>query len=110
MGVRVLGLYPVSKLVSGDLTTWSEPFLIVSSVERLANQNALRSVPYVRRWNHGRQDLPDDYPYRSHGQPITAYASLIACLLILSVANGASLWKQFRVQQFLAAYLAVSNV
>jgi hypothetical protein len=26
----------------------------------------------------------------------------------LFVANGASLWKEFRIQQFLAAYLAVS--
>ena len=51
--------------------------------------------------------MPDDFPYRSHGQPITAYASLIACLFILIVANGASLWKEFHMQPFLAAYLAV---
>ena len=52
--------------------------------------------------------MPDDFPYRSHGQPITAYASLIACLFILVIANGASLWKDFHVQPFLSAYLAVS--
>lgn len=70
----------------------------------------LRNIPYIRRWNYGTNDLADDYPYRSHGQPITAYASLLACLLLLFVANGASLWKQFRIQQFLAAYLAVSGL
>lgn len=52
--------------------------------------------------------MPDDFPYRSHGQPITAYLSLTACLFILIVANGASLWKDFHVQPFLSAYLAVS--
>jgi amino acid transporter len=50
--------------------------------------------------------MPDDFPYRSHGQPITAYASLAACLFILIVANGAGLWKEFHVQPFLSAYLA----
>jgi hypothetical protein len=53
--------------------------------------------------------MPDDFPYRSHGQPITAYASLLACLFILIVANGAGLWKEFHVQPFLSAYLAVST-
>ncbi|KAF2627713.1 hypothetical protein BU25DRAFT_341274 [Macroventuria anomochaeta] len=80
--------------------------LTLSSVEKIRNRETLRNIPYIRRWNHGRNDLPDDFPYRSHGQPITAYASLLACLMILFVANGASLWKQFRIQQFLAAYLA----
>ena len=70
------------------------------------NKEALHGIPYVRRWD--RNKSTDDYPYRSHGQPITAYASLLGCLLILFVANGASLWKEFRIQQFLAAYLAVS--
>jgi amino acid permease len=53
--------------------------------------------------------MPDDFPYRSHGQPITAYASLAACLFILVVANGAGLWKEFHIQPFLSAYLAVST-
>jgi amino acid transporter len=70
------------------------------------NKEALHGIPYVRRWD--RNKSTDDYPYRGHGQPITAYASLLGCLLILFVANGASLWKEFRIQQFLAAYLAVS--
>jgi amino acid permease len=52
--------------------------------------------------------MPDDFPYRSHGQPITAYLSLLACLFILIVANGAGLWKEFHIQPFLSAYLAVS--
>ncbi|KAF2027485.1 hypothetical protein EK21DRAFT_102555 [Setomelanomma holmii] len=70
------------------------------------NRDALRTVPMVRRWNRGRQHLQDDYPYRSHGQPITAYASLAACLFILVIANGAGVWKEFHVQPFLSAYLA----
>jgi len=52
--------------------------------------------------------VPDDFPYRSHGQPITAYASLFACLFILIIANGAGLWKEFHIQPFLSAYLAAS--
>jgi amino acid transporter len=71
------------------------------------NRDALRTVPLVRRWNRGRITLEDDYPYRSHGQPITAYASLFACLFILVIANGAGVWKEFHVQPFLSAYLAV---
>jgi hypothetical protein len=35
--------------------------------------------------------------------------SLAACLFILIVANGAELWKEFRVQPFLSAYLAVGT-
>ncbi|KAH7401698.1 amino acid permease/ SLC12A domain-containing protein [Pyrenochaeta sp. MPI-SDFR-AT-0127] len=70
------------------------------------DKEALREVPLVRRWNRGTNELDDDFPYRSHGQPITAYLSLAACLFILIVANGASLWKSFHVQPFLAAYLA----
>jgi amino acid transporter len=56
--------------------------------------------------------MPDDFPYRSHGQPITAYASLLGCIFILVVANGASLWKKPSEvdfwKPFLAAYLTVS--
>jgi amino acid permease len=72
------------------------------------NRDALQNVPLIRRWNRGTNTMADDFPYRSHGQPITAYASLIACLFILIVANGAGLWKEFHVQPFLSAYLAVS--
>lgn len=72
------------------------------------NKNALRDIPLVRRWNRGTNDLPDDFPYRGHGQPMTAYLSLISCLFILLVANGASLWSGFHKQPFLSAYLAVS--
>lgn len=79
--------------------------LTISSVQR--NRETLFEIPYVRRWNRGKNNMPDDYPYRSHGQPITAYVSFAACLFILFIANGASLWKDFRWQQFLAAYLAV---
>jgi amino acid transporter len=72
------------------------------------NKTALHNVPLVRRWNRGTNDQEDDFPYRGHGQPITAYLSLVACLFILIVANGASLWKSFQYHAFLAAYLAVS--
>jgi amino acid transporter len=80
--------------------------LTVSSIDN--NRDALYSVPLVRRWNRGTNSMPDDFPYRSHGQPITAYLSLGACLFILVIANGASLWKEFNVPPFLSAYLAVS--
>jgi amino acid transporter len=72
------------------------------------NRDALQNVPLIRRWNRGKNNMPDDFPYRSHGQPITAYLSLMACLFILIVANGAGLWKEFHIQPFLSAYLAVS--
>jgi len=65
-------------------------------------------VPLVRRWNRGTNTMADDFPYRSHGQPITAWLSLAACLFILVIANGASLWKEFNIAPFLSAYLAVS--
>ncbi|CAI6332912.1 unnamed protein product [Periconia digitata] len=71
-----------------------------------SNKIALREVPLVRRWNRGTNNLPDDFPYRGHGQPFTAYISLSACLFLLVVANGSSLWNGFHVQPFLSAYLA----
>lgn len=74
------------------------------------NKDALREVPLVRRWNRGTNNLPDDFPYRGHGQPITAYLSLAACLFLLVVVNGSSLWNGFHVQPFLSAYLAVSGL
>ena len=73
------------------------------------NREVLENVPLIRRWNRGTNTVPDDFPYRSHGQPITAYASLFACLFILVVANGAGLWKELHIQPFLSAYLAVSS-
>jgi amino acid transporter len=69
----------------------------------------LRSVSMVRRWNPGKNDLPDDYPYRGHGQPFTAYLAIAGCIFILFVASGASLWKQWDTNAFLSAYLAVSQ-
>lgn len=77
------------------------------SIER--NHEALQNVPLVRRWYRGRSNAPDDYPYRSHGQPFTAYASLMGCLFILVVANGAGLWSGWHEVPFLSAYLAVSD-
>jgi yeast amino acid transporter len=72
------------------------------------HKSALRHVTMVRRWNYGgKSDLEDDYPYRSHGQPFTAWLALGGCLFILVVANGAGLWKEFHFQPFLSGYLAV---
>ena len=59
----------------------------------------------LRRFDFGPED---DYPYRSHGQPFTAYMSLASCLFILIVAKGAPLWVRFRTQPFLSGYLAAS--
>jgi len=66
----------------------------------------LRPVTMVRRWNPGKNDLPDDYPYRSHGQPFTAYIAITGCLFILIIASGAALWKKWNTNAFLSAYLA----
>jgi hypothetical protein len=65
-----------------------------------------REIPYLRRFYYGEGD---DYPYRSHGQPFTAFASLAGCLFILIVANGASLWIGFHLQTLFSAYLAVRS-
>jgi len=85
---------------------WTCWFADCGSIDN--NREALHNVPLVRRWTRGTHDMPDDFPYRSHGQPITAYLSLAACLFILVVANGASLWKEFNTAPFLSAYLEVS--
>lgn len=61
-------------------------------------------IPYLRRFDFENENY---YPYRSHGQPFTAVASLIGCLFILIVADGAALWIKFRPQPFLSAYLSV---
>lgn len=50
-----------------------------------------------------------DYPYRSHGQPLLAYAALSGCLFVLFVANGAYLWNGFHQSPFLSSYLTVSK-
>ncbi len=63
-----------------------------------------RNERYLRRFDFGEED---DYPYRSHGQPFTAYVSLAGCLFILIIANGASLWISFGAQRLFSAYLAV---
>ncbi|KAL2867546.1 uncharacterized protein BJX67DRAFT_352567 [Aspergillus lucknowensis] len=63
-----------------------------------------QKVPQVRRWC---DESYDDYPYRSHGQPVLAYVAFIGCLFILFVANGASVWKKFHWFPFLASYITV---
>ncbi|XXH05953.1 hypothetical protein Hte_012396 [Hypoxylon texense] len=70
------------------------------------HQGALmeQRVPRVRRFS---DEDENDYPYISNGQPLTAYLGLAACLLILLVLNGASLWNGFHVEPFLSAYLIV---
>ncbi|KAK0735208.1 putative amino acid transporter [Lasiosphaeria miniovina] len=61
-------------------------------------------ISQVRRW-----DLTDynDYPYRSHAQPLLAYLALTGCIFVLVVANGAALWNGFHDLAFLASYLIV---
>ncbi|CAN8095326.1 unnamed protein product [Discula destructiva] len=63
-----------------------------------------QKVSQVRRF-----DVNDwhDYPYRSHGQPLLAYLAFAGCLFILIVANGASLWKDFKIVPFLSSYLII---
>ncbi|KAH7026588.1 amino acid permease-domain-containing protein [Microdochium trichocladiopsis] len=65
----------------------------------------LARVSQVRRWNY--ED--NDYPYRSHGQPFTAYMGLAGCLALLVVCNMAYFWKQpkFHVEPFLSNYLII---
>ncbi|KAI2601965.1 amino acid permease-domain-containing protein [Hypoxylon sp. NC1633] len=63
-----------------------------------------QKVPRVQRSSY---EEGHDYPYLSNGQPVTAYLSLIACLTLLLVINGASLWKSFNAEPFLSSYLIV---
>lgn len=62
-------------------------------------------VPHVQRWS----EEDDEYPYRSHRQPLTAYLSLLGCIFVSLVANGAALWNGFHLLPFLASYLTVSE-
>ncbi|OQE39860.1 hypothetical protein PENCOP_c006G04402 [Penicillium coprophilum] len=62
------------------------------------------NVPHVQRWNERDHD---DYPYRSHSQPLTAYLALLGCIFVSLVANGAALWNGFYLLPFLASYLSV---
>lgn len=78
--------------------------LIMFSLERHRTIIEQREIPYLRRFYF---EAGDDYPYRSHGQPFTAFASLAGCLFILIVTDGAALWIKFRLQPFLSAYLSV---
>ncbi|KAJ5417089.1 uncharacterized protein N7487_000639 [Penicillium crustosum] len=61
-------------------------------------------VPHVQRWS---EENHDEYPYRSHRQPFTAYLSLLGCIFVSLVANGAALWNGFHLLPFLASYLTV---
>jgi amino acid transporter len=62
------------------------------------------NVPHVQRWN---DEDTNDYPYRSHRQPLLAHLALIGCIFVLLVANGAALWNGFHLLPFLASYLTV---
>jgi len=67
------------------------------------NKKALKDVSHVRRWDYSFED--DDYPYRSHWQPYSAYIALASCIFLLVIANGAYLWNGVRLQAFASAYL-----
>ncbi|KAJ6185847.1 hypothetical protein N7519_007148 [Penicillium mononematosum] len=60
-------------------------------------------VAHVQRWS----DDHDDYPYRSHRQPLTAYLAFLGCAFVSLVANGAALWNGFHLLPFLASYLTI---
>ncbi|KAL2812739.1 amino acid permease-domain-containing protein [Aspergillus granulosus] len=60
-----------------------------------------QGIPQINR------DDADDYPYRSHGQPVLAYVALAGCIFVLVVANGAYLWRGFHKFPFLSSYLFV---
>ena len=78
--------------------------LIVSSLWRHRRVFEQRRLAHICRFD---PQGGDDYPYRSHGQPFTAFASLAGCIFILVVADGAALWKEFQAPPFLSAYLSV---
>ncbi|KAK8089257.1 amino acid permease-domain-containing protein [Apiospora hydei] len=63
-----------------------------------------QKISQVRRWD---VDSPNDYPYRSSLQPVTAYASLAGCLFILVVSNGTPQWIGWKAEPFLSSYMAV---
>lgn len=72
-------------------------------VKRHAPTLEEKRFPQVRRF----QRIDDDYPFRSHGQPVTGFFALFACLLVLIVANGAFLWRGFQRVPFVSAYLTI---
>ncbi|KAK8056455.1 hypothetical protein PG993_001682 [Apiospora rasikravindrae] len=75
-----------------------------ASIHRHQKVLKAQKISQVRRWD---VDSPNDYPYRSSLQPVTAYASLAGCLFILVVSNGASQWIGWKPEPFLSSYMAV---
>ena len=107
MGSRMCGFHTFLSLVSHFHQRFSstvEQDLMLSSLNQHRTVIEERQLPYLRRFDF---ENDNDYPYRSHGQPVTAIASLVGCLFILIVADGAALWIKFRPQPFLSAYLSV---
>ena len=107
----MLGVHTIQELVGPpDLTASTSQSSYVAdcgnSLTRPNIKEALSGVAMVRRWDLTETD---DYPYRSHGQPVMAWCGLTGCLIILLVANGAPLWGVFTVGNFLGAYLAVGR-
>ncbi|KAJ5107217.1 proline-specific permease [Penicillium angulare] len=66
----------------------------------------LQDVPLVQRWSEDPEKYPE-YPYRSIGQPYLAYFALAACLFVLLISNGATLWNGFHWLSFLSSYLTI---
>jgi len=62
-----------------------------------------KNIPQVRRWD----DKANDYPYRSIGQPFTAWFGLVGCIFILVVCNGSLAWSNSNALPLLSAYLIV---
>ncbi|KAI0126146.1 amino acid transporter [Xylariales sp. AK1849] len=75
-----------------------------NSIYTFGDQLEAKKVPHVRRFDAAEWN---DYPYRSHGQPLLAYLALFGCLFILIVSNGSVLWKNWDIVPFLFSYLIV---
>ncbi|RDW79544.1 hypothetical protein BP6252_04182 [Coleophoma cylindrospora] len=46
-----------------------------------------------------------EYPYKSIGQPKTAWLAIFGCVWILIISNSAAMWKGFQLQPFLSGFL-----
>lgn len=96
------GIYSLLPLVS-DISRRLSIMLILDLCSISTHQPILREkgVFQVER------DDSNEYPYRSHGQPLLAYLAFAGCLFLLVVAGGAALWNGFHLLPFVAPYLTV---
>ncbi len=83
---------------------WSRSAAYADNRSLVTYEDSLRErgIPYLDR-------KAENYPYRSHAQPLIAYLALAGCTFVLLGANQASLWNGFYVEPFLSSFLAVSK-